>query len=53
MTGFIHLLIFIQTLKKQILTDDHKKEQIRKDSYKKKRFSQMITNRNKSVQINS
>ena len=40
---FIPLLIFIKTQK---ITD-------KKDSHKKKRFSKMITNKNKCVQINS
>ena len=45
--------------KKKIKKYSHKKEKIptirkiQKDSHKKKRFSQMITKKNKCVQINS
>ena len=38
-------------IKEKILTDGCKKEEIQKDSHKKNRFSQMITNKNKCIQI--
>ena len=41
MIGFIHLLIFIKT---QILTDDHKEEEIQKDSH---RLLKIQTNKKK------
>ena len=50
MKGFIHLLIFIKTW---IRKDEHRKEEIQKDSQKKKRFSQMIANKNNCVQVNA
>ena len=57
----IHTLgYFHKDLRKSIYTDDHKERErfsqirrIQKDSHKKKRLSQMITNKNKCIQINS
>ena len=51
--GIHTLAYFHKDLKKQIPTDDHKEKEIQKDSHKKKRFSHMIANKSKCVQINS
>ena len=59
MMGFIHLLIFIRSYKNrftQMIIKIKRLLQIKKIkeySHKKKRFSQMTTNKNKCVQINS
>ena len=59
MMGFIRLLIFIKTKKNRFsqMTIEKKRfsqiRNIQKDSNKKKRLSQMITNKIKCVQINS
>ena len=59
MMRFTHLLIFINTYENrfsQVIITKMRFSQIRKikkDSHKKKRFSQMIKNKNKCVQINS
>ena len=57
--GFIRLLIFITSYKNRFTQMIIKKKRllqikkIKEDSHKKKRFSQMTTNKNKCVQINS
>ena len=59
MMGFIHLLIFINTFENrfsEVIITKMRFSQIRriqKDSHKTKRFSQMIKNKNKCVQITS
>ena len=49
------LAYFLRELKKMMIIDKKRFSQIRrvqKDSHKKKRFSQMITNKNKYRQVN-
>ena len=60
LNGGIHTLAYFhKELRKQIHADDFKEKEvlnikkIKKDSHKMKSFSQMITNKNKCVQINS
>ena len=45
------LAYFHEDLKIQILTDDHKQEEIRKDFHKKKRFPQIIINKRRFKKI--
>ena len=58
MMGFIHLLIFINTYENrfsEVIITKMRFSQIRriqKDFHNTKRFSQMIKNKNKCVQIN-
>ena len=49
--GIHTLAYFHKALQKQILIYYHKEEEIQKDSHKKRRFSQMITNTNNCIQI--
>ena len=59
MMEFVDQLVFIESQENrflQMIINKKRFSQIRriqKDSLKKKRFSQMITNRNKGVKINS
>ena len=49
-----HMLdYFLEDLKKIDSHRCHKQEEIQKDSHEKKRFSQMNTNKNKCIQVNS
>ena len=48
--GIYTLAYLHKGFKKQIHTDDYKKEDIQNDSHKKKRFSQIVINKKKCIQ---